>query len=79
MAEIPQRPRGPLVYRGAKEICGAVGVSYKEIALIVRELGMPAFKIRGNWVARPSSLEAWLAGLEAGSTTETQRHRGGRV
>lgn len=72
-----QRARGPLVYRGAKEICGAVGVSYKEISLHVKELGLPAFKIRGNWVALPEDLLAWVVGLRDLEIhhrgTETQR------
>jgi len=52
----------PLVYRGAREICGAVGVPWKEIAVFVAEKGLPAFKIdgRGTWLALREDLEAWI-------------------
>ena len=51
-----------LVYRGAKEIGGAVGISWKEIGFYVRELGLPAFKIcnRGSWLALEDDLARWL-------------------
>ena len=52
----------PIVYRGAKEICGAVGVPWKEISHYVRERGLPAFKINGSgtWVAMPEDLHEWI-------------------
>lgn len=51
-----------LVYKGAKEICGAVGVNYKDISHFVDKKGLPAFKIdgRGPWIARPADLERWI-------------------
>lgn len=54
--------RGPLVYRGAKEICGAVGIPYKEIASYVRSNDLPAFKIKGSgcWIALPDDLLEWV-------------------
>jgi hypothetical protein len=55
-----QRARGALVYRGAKEICGAIGVSWKDISFFVLEHGLPAFKIGGGWVALPSDLQQWV-------------------
>ena len=53
---------GRLVYRGAKEICGAVGVNWKEMPYYVTEKGLPAFKIdgKGSWIARPADLEMWI-------------------
>lgn len=52
----------PIVYRGAKEICGAVGVPWKEISQYVRQHGLPAFKINGgNWIALPDDLCEWIA------------------
>lgn len=53
--------RGPLVYRGAKEICGAVGIPWKEISRYVREHNLPAFKLGGGcWVALPEDLLEWI-------------------
>ena len=51
-----------LVFRGAKEICGAVGVNWKEMTYYVSKKGLPAFKIdgKGSWIARPTDLEAWI-------------------
>lgn len=47
---------------GAKAICEAVGQNYKEIARLVREEGLPAFRRggRGQWLALPSDLAAWI-------------------
>ena len=52
----------PIVYRGAKEICGAVGVPWKEISHYVRDRGLPAFKINGSgtWIAIPEDLDQWI-------------------
>lgn len=52
----------PIVYRGAKEICGAVGVPWKEIGHYVRDKGLPAFKINGSgtWIALPEDLQEWV-------------------
>ncbi len=51
-----------LVFRGAKEICGAVGINWKEMTYYVSKKGLPAFKIdgKGSWIARPADLEAWI-------------------
>lgn len=51
-----------IVYKGAKEICAAVGVNWKEIAHFVEKKGLPAFKIdgRGSWIARPDDLQKWI-------------------
>lgn len=51
-----------LVFKGAREICGAVGVNWKEIAHFVEKKGLPAFKIdgKGSWIARPDDLETWI-------------------
>lgn len=56
------RPANPIVYRGAKEICGAVGVPWKEIGHYVRHHKLPAFKINGSgtWVALPDDLAEWV-------------------
>ena len=51
----------PIVYRGAKEICGAVGVPWKEIHRYVKDYGLPAFKLNGgHWVALPADLCEWI-------------------
>jgi hypothetical protein len=52
----------PLIYRGAKEICGAVGLDYRQIAIYVTDHGLPAFKIKGqkSWIACPEDLEKWV-------------------
>ena len=55
-----QKSLPPLVYRGAREICGAVGVSWKDINFFVSKKGMPAFKIGGGGVATPEDLKAWV-------------------
>jgi hypothetical protein len=51
-----------IVYRGAKEICGAVGVPWKEIGRYVREKDFPAFKVNGSgtWIALPEDLLEWV-------------------
>ena len=49
-----------LVYRGAREVAGAVGINWKAVGKFVEEEGMPAFKMGGNWVAIPDELEEWL-------------------
>jgi hypothetical protein len=50
------------VYNGAREICAAVGINWKEITYYVENKQLPAFKIdgKGNWLALPSDLEAWV-------------------
>ena len=52
-----------LVYRGAREICEAVGINWKEMGYFVSKKGLPAFKIdgKGSWIARPDDLAAWIA------------------
>ncbi|WP_319577653.1 hypothetical protein [uncultured Desulfobacter sp.] len=51
-----------IVFKGAKEICGAVGVNWREISYFVVKKGLPAFKIdgKGSWIARPDDLERWI-------------------
>ncbi len=51
-----------LVYRGAKEICAAVGLNWKEFSRYVKELDLPAFKVPGStqWLATPEDLEEWI-------------------
>ncbi len=51
-----------LVYRGAKEICGAVGLPWKEMHYFVKEKKLPAFKIdgRGIWIALHDDLMRWI-------------------
>lgn len=57
-----QQTTKPLVYRGAREICGAVGLDYKQISSYVKDLKFPAFKIYGQkaWLACPEDLEKWV-------------------
>lgn len=56
-----EQPLPRLVYRGAKEICGAVGVPWKEISSYVHHHKLPAFKLNGGtWVAIPDDLLAWV-------------------
>jgi hypothetical protein len=52
----------PLVYRGSREICSAVGINYKEITHYVRDYGLPAFKINGKtqWLATHDDLDKWI-------------------
>jgi len=52
----------PLVYRGAKEICTAVGVNWKEMSHFVHKKSMPAFKIdgKGTWIALHDDLLSWI-------------------
>lgn len=61
MADSQQAGR-PIVYVGAKEICSVVGIDYRQIALYVRNFGLPAFKISGQrkWLAVPEDLELWM-------------------
>ncbi len=52
-----------LVYRGAKEICAAVGINHKQMLHYVKKEGLPAFKLGGNskiWIALPEDLEKWI-------------------
>lgn len=57
-----QQTTKALVYRGAKEICGAVGLDYKQIATYVRVHKLPAFKIKGQkaWLATGEDLQQWV-------------------
>jgi hypothetical protein len=52
----------PIVYRGAKEICNAVGVNWKEMSHFVDAKELPAFKIdgKGTWIALHEDLLAWI-------------------
>ena len=51
-----------LVFKGAREICSAVGVDWKKMVFFVEQKGLPAFKIdgKGSWIARPDDLDAWI-------------------
>lgn len=51
-----------LAIRGAKEIGKAAGVSWKQVPRLVREHGLPAFKISGSstWIILPEDLQRWL-------------------
>ena len=57
-----QQTTRPIVYRGAKEICGVVGLDYKQITTYVKELKLPAFKLPGQkaWIACHEDLEQWI-------------------
>jgi hypothetical protein len=48
--------------KGAKEICQAVGENPKNMHLLVREHGLPAWKrgVNGTWRALPEDLRAWM-------------------
>ena len=52
----------PIVYRGARAICGIVGLDYKQMATYVSDHGLPAFKIKGQktWIACHEDLERWV-------------------
>jgi len=52
----------PLVYRGAKEICAAVGLNSRNLRHYVEEMGLPAFRIdeTGRWIALPEDLCRWV-------------------
>jgi len=54
--------RKPLVYRGAIEICSAIGVETGALSSYIRDLNLPVFKINGEgqWLALESDLEKWL-------------------
>lgn len=49
-------------FKGAKEICEAVGENPKNIHELVREHGLPAWKrgARGTWRALPDDLRRWI-------------------
>lgn len=51
-----------LAIKGAAAICEAVGQSRKDIGRLVRDKGLPAFKLdgKGNWIALPNDLADWL-------------------
>lgn len=48
--------------KGAKDICLAVGENPKNMHLLVRVHGLPAWKrgIKGTWRALPEDLRAWM-------------------
>ena len=62
----------PMVYRGAQEICAAVGVPWKEICYFVAEKKLPAWKIdgKGNWLALPDDLNRWIIQQRNANFTE---------
>ncbi|XPV77721.1 MAG: hypothetical protein ACNI27_07320 [Desulfovibrio sp.] len=53
---------GALIYRGAKEICSAVGENRKKITVLVEQEGLPAFKRVGSsqWLLLHEDLMNWL-------------------
>lgn len=58
-----QRVSGPLVCRGVKEICEAVGINHKRFKYYVEELKLPAFKIEDDtnvWLASYDDLAGWI-------------------
>ena len=75
---VTERPLTPnLVYRGAREICGAVGVPWKEIATFVAEKGLPAWKIdgRGTWLALHDDLAEWIKQATRRAFAEATKRR----
>ncbi len=55
----------PIVYRGSKEICGAVGLHRQQIGEYEERYDFPAFKIDGlkSWFALPEDLEQWMRSM----------------
>ncbi|MGE4553079.1 MAG: DNA-binding protein [Desulfovibrionaceae bacterium] len=56
-------PGGPvLCYKGAKAICEAIGENPRELARLVRQSRLPAWRRheRGAWRALPEDLLHWL-------------------
>lgn len=54
---------GPLVCRGVKEICDAVGINHKRFKYYVEVLRLPAFKIDDDsnvWLATYEDLTRWV-------------------
>ena len=51
-----------ICYKGAKEICEAVGENPKEMVKLVEKHDLPAWKRdnRGSWRALPEDLERWI-------------------
>lgn len=51
----------PIVLKGAKAICGAVNENPKQIASLVKQEGLPAWRRSQNdsWRARPEALKTW--------------------
>lgn len=43
-----------------KEICEYLGINRHTVFAWVRELGMPARKIGGNWKFRISEIDKWI-------------------
>jgi hypothetical protein len=54
-----------IVYRGSKEICGAVGLNWQYIAEYVERYDFSAFKIDGlkSWFALHEDLEQWTRSM----------------
>lgn len=52
----------PLCYRGAKEICIAIGEDHKKLCTLVEKEGLPAFRRngKGTWRALETDLVQWL-------------------
>lgn len=53
---------GTLCYVGAKDICDAIGENSRNIAILVLDKGLPAWKTdsKGTWKALPEDLKRWL-------------------
>lgn len=50
-----------IAIKGAVAIANAVGLNRKEVGRMVRERGLPAFKLDGKtWVALPEDLKGWM-------------------
>lgn len=58
--------RFPLVLKGAKAICEAVDENPKQIACLVKNEGLPAWRRSDAdpWKARPEALRDWVAEQE---------------
>lgn len=58
---------------GAKSIGAYVGVDHREIADLVNDEGLPAFKWRGRWRALPEEIRKWTHTI----ATRSRRQRTG--
>lgn len=69
-------PLGEVWLIGAKSIAAYVGVDHREIADLVTDEGLPAFKWRGRWRALPEEIRKWSFTI----ATRCRRQRaGGKV
>lgn len=65
----------PIVYKGAREICGAVGVPWKDIGYFIKHKGMPAFRIdnKGLYIALPDDMRKWAEQMRDEQTKPTKK------